>query len=110
MEDIRLDEGAVLKTAGVNTLRGSSPWSSALIEIHSPVAQRRRHLPCIHKTLAPSRSTVRVRPGLLKWALGFSNLGCRSIHDASPRGAGCACKARLLEFDSQWHLFLKPTV
>ena len=38
MEDIRPDEGAVLKTAGVNTLRGSSPWSSAFIETKSPVA------------------------------------------------------------------------
>ncbi len=39
-----VDEETVLKTAGVNTLRGSSPWSSALIECHSPVAQRRRNL------------------------------------------------------------------
>ena len=35
LEDIRLDEGAVLKTAGVNTLRGSSPWSSALKALRS---------------------------------------------------------------------------
>ncbi len=27
------DEGAVLKTAGVQTLRGSSPWSSALVKL-----------------------------------------------------------------------------
>ncbi len=104
MEDIRPDEGAVLKTAGVKTLRGSSPWSSALFETHSPVAQRRRHLVYTQSIdgSSPSRTTEIGR--------SFGSLGCSSTHDASPRGAGCACKARLLEFDSQWHLFLQPKV
>ncbi len=59
MEDIRLDEETVLKTAGVNTLRGSSPWSSALIECHSPVAQRRRNLVYTQSIdgSSPSRTT-----------------------------------------------------
>ncbi len=59
MEDIRPDEEAVLKTAGANTLRGSSPWSSASFETHSPVAQRRRHLAYIQSIdgSSPSRTT-----------------------------------------------------
>ena len=36
MEDIRPDEGAVLKTAGVNALRGSSPvWVAKKFELRS---------------------------------------------------------------------------
>ena len=56
---IRLDEDAVLKTAGANALRGSSPWSSALNETNSPVAQRRRHLVYTQSIdgSSPSRTT-----------------------------------------------------
>ena len=81
MEDIRPDEGAVLKTAGVNALRGSSPWSSALFEIVLwPSGEG--------NWLTTSGSTVRVRPGLLKYG-------------ANPLGAGHVCKTCLVEFESQ---------
>ena len=62
LEDIRPDEDAVLKTAGVNALRGSSPWSSALNETNSPVAQRRRHLVYTQSIdgSSPSRTTATV--------------------------------------------------
>ena len=57
-EGIRPDEGAVLKTAHGNTLHGSSPWSSALMEtVLWPSGEG--------NWFTPSRSTVRVRPGLL---------------------------------------------
>ena len=72
-----------LKTAGVNALRGSSPWSSASNETNSPVAQRRRHLPSLQKSLAPSRSTVRVRPGLL---IGMALI--RLVRDMSAKHVG----------------------
>lgn len=82
MEDIRPDEGAVLKTAGVNTLRGSSPWSSALFEIVLwPSGEG--------NWFTPSRSTVRVRPGLL------------IENGATPLGAGHVCKTCWVEFESQ---------
>ena len=82
LEDIRPDEGAVLKTAGVNALRGSSPWSSALFD---PVLW-----PSGEGTwFTPSRSTVRVRPGLLV------------IYGATPLGAGHVCKTCWVEFESQ---------
>ena len=57
-EGIRPDEGAVLKTVSGNTLQGSSPWSSALMEtVLWPSGEG--------TWFTPSRSTVRVRPGLL---------------------------------------------
>ena len=40
----------------------------------------------------PSRSTVRVRPGLL------------NRNGANPLGAGHACKTCSFEFESQWRL------
>jgi hypothetical protein len=39
----------------------------------------------------------------------FRNSGCPKKSDASPHGAGCACKARGFEFDSQRHLFRPGT-
>ncbi len=59
LEDIRLDEETVLNTAGANTLRGSSPWSSALMKyiVLWPSGEG--------NCLTNSRSTVRVCPGLL---------------------------------------------
>jgi hypothetical protein len=91
MEDIRLDEGAVLKTAGDNTLRGSSPWSSALFVIVL--------WPSGEGTwFTPSRSTVRVCPGLLV------------ENGATPLGAGHVCKTCWIEFESQWRLLKNGVV
>ncbi len=38
LEDIRLDEDAVLKTAGVNRVSGFESLVFRLVELHSPVA------------------------------------------------------------------------
>ena len=72
MEDIRPDEGAVLKTAGVNALRGSSPWSSALFEFHSPVAQRRRHLVYTQSIDGSSPSRTTFNMALIRLVRGVS--------------------------------------
>ena len=93
MEDIRPDEGAVLKTAGVNTLRGSSPWSSALLDylVLWPSGEG--------NCLTNSRSMVRVHPGLLELTALI-----RLVR-------GVSAKHTCYEFESRWRFsFIGPSL
>ena len=93
MEDIRPDEEAVLKTAGVNTLRGSSPWSSALFEIVLwPSGEG--NCPVFRKHWHPVATNEYVG------ARGSSPSRTTHLNGATPLGAGHVCKTCCPEFES----------